>query len=297
MKNKSTRSLELLNATHELEQTDSFIVNERIQGFQIQGATFQHSIFENVGVRNQKFDERDNKDEVDVADCDFSHCVFTRCYFRYVRFRNCTFTNCRFVDCEFPESILSVCKLPYAQFQNTNIDVGNILSNLPPHENLQVGVLRSARMNYSNRGEGDRARKCFLKEMSASTVHHWKIAWDKHSWFRDKYKGATRLFGFLTWLQLKIEYWLWGYGESPLKLVAWALALIMGFSVAYLDPGVSFREALRISAFAFATVGYGKPLTADTHGLDWILVESVIGVLFIGLLAASLFKWISRRQR
>lgn len=294
--NKTTISLSDVAKNTGKSLQDSVITYERIEGFEIEGFDFQHSIFEGVGIKNEPFKFRTNE-LPDIVDCNFSHCIFRGCYFRYVKFRKCNFTNCRFIDCGFPESTFVVCDLLYAQFQNTHIEPGNVLSNLPSHENVAVSLLRSIRMNYSDRGEGDHARQCFLYEMEASAEHFWKVAFDKHSFFRDKYIGWTRVGGFLKWCQIKFEHWFWGYGESPIKLMAWVATIIVCFANAYTADSVSFPDALKISAFAFATVGYGDQLNANTHAINWILLESLIGVIFVGLLAASVFKWISRRQR
>lgn len=133
--------------------------------------------------------------------------------------------------------------------------------------------------------------------MSASADHVWKIAFSSHSWFRDKYPFGTRVGAFFRWLVMKTENWLWGYGESPLKLIGWAVIVVVLFVPVYMNTTTSVIEALRISAFAFATVSYGEHLSATTQAIDWILIESLIGVVFVGLLAASAFKWIARRQR
>jgi hypothetical protein len=176
---------------------------------------------------------------VDVADEDWSNSVFTRlsakertftnvtfnfctfdsCYLNHCRFVRCRFVGCRFVGSNLQGSTFSGSKFDYAVFERTNISEDILDTECPGYENLQEKFARSLRVNYQQLGNARAVNKAIEVELRATEVHLYKAWCSPDAYFRQKYHGVSRAREFLRWVEFKALDWLWGNGESALKLV------------------------------------------------------------------------------
>lgn len=279
-------------------ESDACILNERADKLKLNDQRLTHAVLVGVGLKDAK-----------LRGLDFSHSVFVRCYFRNAELRGCNFTGCRFVECEFPNATLINCNLAYSIWKETDIEAGQILSNLPEWPNVAHKLLDSLRINSLALGNGPAARKYLLAAMRFSREHYRRIAFSPASYYRDKYKGSHRIRGFVRWIASVAERWLWGYGESPALLFSWAAAVVAVFAVYYgaMEPGafgfgflpffIAARSVLRFSALTFATNTPNRvPIDALNHIEAAVVVESLCGIIFMGVLAAVVYRRISIRQ-
>jgi Pentapeptide repeats (9 copies) len=280
-------------------ETDACILNQRIDDLHLTDRRMTHAVFVGVGLK-----------KATLRGIDFSHSTFVRCYFRDAELRGCNFTGCRFDECDFPNSTLINCTLAYSLWKDTAIEPRQILSNLPEQwPNVAHKLLDSLRTNAVAQGDGPAARKYLLAAMRFSREHYHRIAFSSASYYRDKYKGVRRASGFLRWLFSVVERWVWGYGENPALLFGWAAILVFLFAIYY---GISAPSAfgfgsrplltaaglaMRYSALTFAT---NTPADMVHRDLDHIgaavVVESLCGVIFTGVLAAVVYRRISIRR-
>jgi hypothetical protein len=244
-----------------------------------------------------------------LRNVDFSHSTFVRCYFRNAELRGCNLTGCRFIDSEFANARLINCNLAYSVWRDTEIAPAQVLSNLPEWPNVAHKLLDSLRTNAISLGDGPAARRYLLRGMKYSREHYRRIAFSTASYYRDKYRGGRRVAGLLRWLFSVAERSLWAYGESPVLLLFWAAVVIGGFSVYYaveqptafgfgsVPLSAAVRSALQYSALTFATNTPMRPMVSDILTFEGALVlESLCGVIFTGVLAAVMYRRISIRQ-
>jgi Ion channel len=93
-----------------------------------------------------------------------------------------------------------------------------------------------------------------------------------------------------------IDAMLWGYGERPGRVFAFALAVIGGFAVAYFvghDRLVHFPDSARVlnavyfSVVTFTTLGYGDILPADNGMKVICALEAITGAFTMGMVVAG----------
>jgi len=211
------------------------------------------------------------------------------------------------VECEFPNSTLNQCRLEYSTWRETAISSEQVLANLPDWPNVAHSLAEALRVNALSRGDGAGAREFFLEAARNSQAHFRRIAFARASYYRQKYKGWIRVSGFLRWLGVGLERWGWGFGESPIILTLWALVSIVLFAVLYLSRaptafgsngeidklGTAFLRAVEFSALCFAT---SAPTRMPGIPASLFLLETFLGIVFTGVLAAVVFRWISIRQ-
>ncbi|WP_168381002.1 pentapeptide repeat-containing protein [Modicisalibacter radicis] len=102
--------------------------------------------------------------------------------------------------------------------------------------------------------------------------------------------------GTLRWLNGALAGWVAGYGESPLRVVAATLAVVVAFALAYLTLGVAGGAAdplwLRASdALLFSAQAMTASLDADVtqRWLRWMAtLETTAGITLLGLLGFCL---------
>jgi hypothetical protein len=153
----------------------------------------------------------------------FQHSVFDGGYFNNCTFDSCDFTGCRFVGCNFHQSAFVGCDFKYAVFERCQIDADILQREAPREENLKMRFARSLRMNFQQMGDAKAVNQAISLELEA-TEQYLKKSWNsKESYYQKKYSGWKKLSQFLKWIEFKILDFIWGNGESILKLIRFIL--------------------------------------------------------------------------
>lgn len=199
------------------------IIDKIIDG-DIKDVTFHNKLFTRIGSKDDKF-----------TNVNFSHTYFDHCYFRNCVFESCNFNGCKFLNSNLSGSIFIGCNFDYATFQNTFVDE-EILDSCPGYDNLKLKFARSLRKNFQGLGDAESANKAIKIELDARKSHLWKSWKSNESYYRGKYNGWKRFFAFFNWLGFKIQDFIWGNGESTVKLLRsgllfWLLMSIIDVSI------------------------------------------------------------------
>jgi hypothetical protein len=180
---------------------------------------------------------------------DFKYSIFDTCYLRNCMFDSCDFTGCRFVATSFHGSKFSGCRFDYSTFERTLVEDDILDTECPGPDNLKMRFARTLRMNYQQLGDATAANKAIGVELQASKVHKLKAWHSNESYYRKKYSGGKRVRAFLDWLSFKFFDFIWGNGESALKLLrATAIAL---FVMSLIDV-MAFRDPQRLDSYVHA---------------------------------------------
>lgn len=182
---------------------------------------------------------------------DFKYSIFDACYLRNCSFEFCDFTGCRFVSTNLQGSTFSGCTFDYTIFEKTAIADDILESECPNRENLKAKFARTLKTNYQQLGEARSVNKAIAVELQATKTHLHKAWASKESYYRRKYKGLKQVAMFFEWLSFRLLDFLWGNGESVLKLVR-SIALIFVAMTAY--EVTKYRNAQEISSYWRALV-------------------------------------------
>ncbi|QCX38656.1 pentapeptide repeat-containing protein [Aureibaculum algae] len=183
------------------------IVDKIIDGT-LTGVNYHNKLFVRVGSKDDTFKK-----------VNFSHTYFDHCYFRNCVFDSCNFNGCKFINSNFASSKFMGCKFDYATFQNTIVDEEILETGFPGYDNLKLKFARSLRTNFQGLGDAESANKAIEIELEARESHLKKAWKSNESYYRKKYKGKERFFAYLKWLRFKIQAFIWGNGESTMKLI------------------------------------------------------------------------------
>lgn len=259
----------------------------RQDDFEISNRKLRFAKFQRLHMKNGNF-----------VGIDFTHSRFHDCYFRHVTFTRCDFTGARFNGCNFPHAKFVECKLPYSTWTRTQVDVAELLANLP-HEwpNVSRDLCNNLRTNAIEVGNGYDARRLLFEAMSFHREQLKQQVLQKRSWYQKRYGLVDRILGVLRLAASWIERYVWGYGETPWLVITWGVAAILGFGVYYwsavLPDRSSFADAVELSALAFIGAADNSGVASSS---SVIVIEGTLGLLFLGLLAAVVYRWISVRQ-
>lgn len=168
----------------------------------------------------------------------FTHCVFDACYLANCVFDSCDFTGCRFIGSNFHQSAFSGCKFWYAVFERTQIDDDILIGEAPSEENLRMRFARTLRMNFSQLGDAKAVNRAISLELEATELYLRK-SWspNRSSYYRKKYPGFKQASQFLRWAEFRVLDFVWGNGESILKLLRTIALTVLG--IAIYDTAVS----------------------------------------------------------
>lgn len=273
---------ELARRTGSNDGSHLLFSHKEMRGTSIVGASFLSSQFKN---------------------CTFSHCFFERCYFRKSSFTHVSFTGCRFVDCAFSGASFDQCDLSFTSYSNCSITYRQVEKCLPDQQNVLHDLARELRMNAQNRGDKENVRLFLRQELLASERHNYKKWREINDRYYSKYTLFQRVEAFIAWSSLKTTRFLWGYGESWLAVLRLSAILILVFAIFYWKllkingmPAESFWDYLLFSLATFTTLGYGSAFPESLWGRFWTNIESAVGLLVYGLLAAVFYTRFSRRD-
>lgn len=151
-------------------------------------------------------------------------------------------------------------------------------------------------MNYQQLGDAKSANKAIRIELHATEVHLHKAWRSKESYYRQKYAGWKRAKAFIDWLDFKALDFIWGNGESTIKLIR-AVLLILAL-IALIDVIASRDPNLLDSytrAFAEAPQVFLGTLSPGQYPTLYLTLILLVRLVTFGFLMAIIIKRFNRR--
>jgi hypothetical protein len=227
---------------------------------------------------------------------DFKYSIFDMCYLRDCIFDSCDFTGCRFLATNLHGSKFSGCKFDYAIFERTLVESEILDTECPGPDNLKMRFARTLRMNYQQLGDAASANKAINVELQASKVHKLKTWWSNESYYRKKYAGIKRLRALGDWLLFMILDFVWGNGESAMKLLR-TMALVL--AVMTLIDVMAFRDPMRVESYLNAMlvapqIFLGSPSPSYYWG-PYLALIVFVRLIGFGFLISIIIKRFNRR--
>ena len=270
--------------------------DEEYDKIDVEDTVLDRCVFDNVGLKRAYF-----------CGGAIIHCRFKDSYLRYSIFDQVDLTGTIFTNCNLVFASFAGSKLWYVQFVHCQLDYDEILQTLPTEINLRKQLLRSLRVNATEMGEKHIANRILLLELETEREEHYKIFTSSNRYFREKYNTAQRFQSFGWWIGHFLQSFIWGYGLRLKALFRTALIVILSCAFVYWitgarfyvshtssQEGISFLQAIYFSTVTFATLGFG-----DFSPIDWAAqllaaIESLCGCIFLGFLAASVYRRLAR---
>lgn len=225
----------------------------------------------------------------------FQSCSFARTTFRSISFRKCAFNNVDmirtvFVDCTFSECDFLNCDPYNARFTRCAVDPAYFKKCYQDDNvyNKALILFSTLRQSLEREGNGRMAR----------TAEYYYRIWERrrlyHLW------RTKETSGFWPWCRSFLVAILTGYGERPVYIGGWILALItfMGFVYQRWFPAAigakqaNFADYWFFSFRLFCTQG----LTSTFAGRGVVaceVLEVAIGLVLIALLLGSVTRKLS----
>jgi hypothetical protein len=258
----------MLSESGLVQQIDKLLEDNGLSG------SFANHLFVRLVAKDKRFTK-----------VDFKKSIFDTCYLRNCKFESCDFTGCRFVATNLHGSTFSGCKFDYSAFERTFVDADILDTECPGYENLKWAFARTLRMNYQQLGDAASVNKAMGVELQASKIHKWKAWRSNESYYRKKYAGGKRVAAFFNWMSFTILDFVWGNGESLLKLLRAIGLFLVGISV--IDV-MAFRDNGRLSSYLHA-LGDAPQIFLGTLSPCNYWVSYLTFIVFIRLIAIGLF--------
>ena len=269
----------MLSDSGRIQQIDKTFDSDVLEG------KFSNQLFVRLAARGRRFTK-----------VDFKQSIFDTCYLRNCMFDSCDFTGCRFVATSFHGSKFSGCKFEYSTFERTLVDDDILDTECPGPDNLKMRFARTLRMNYQQLGDATAANKAIGVELQASKMHKLKAWRSNESYYRKKYPGGKRVKAFLDWLWFRILDFIWGNGESALKLMrSTAITLI----VMSLIDVFAFRDRERVDSYLQALADEPKVFlgtrTPSNYEGPYLTAILIVRLIAFGFFMSIIIKRFNRR--
>ena len=151
-------------------------------------------------------------------------------------------------------------------------------------------------MNYQQLGDAKSANKAIKVELRASEDYLFKSWNSEESYYRKKYSGTKRAAAFLEWSSFKCLDFVWGNGESPVKLMRSVILVLV--CIALFDA-VAFRNVDSVGGF-LAAASDSTPIffgaISPQHYPAWALTTILLlRLIAFGLFMSIIIKRMNRR--
>jgi hypothetical protein len=265
----------------------------------LHSGNFKHCTLANVSLLDVRLDS-----------FNFVDCVFLSCYFRRSDLRNCTFMGCRFIDCSFPKKDLKMkgCDFDHSTFVRCFVPLQPGRYNLPGKEhNLRALIATNWATEAEQAGETREARTYRQIAAHASERVLWKTALADGEHYQRHTSVARRTNALYEYVRSRINYRLWGYGDQAWRAGIWYILLALGmFPLIFLLSRDGLNKAngtepgwLDVTFLSLSNILNNNALSAITVDSTWTrtvaALESLTGLVFVGILITLLFRWIVRR--
>jgi hypothetical protein len=177
------------------------------------------------------------------------------------------------------------CIFDYATFERTLVDDDILTSACPGLENLKLKFARSLRTNFQQVGNVKAANKAIKIELAATEIHLRKAWRSNESYYRKKYVGTDRLKTFFEWIGFRALDFVWGNGESAIKL---ARAVLVVFGIMTLVDVVKFKDPLALGSYGHSLLQMPQ-VFLGTLSPNYYSAGYLAGITFVRLVALAFF--------
>lgn len=245
--------------------------------------------------------------EAVLKDCSFTQSNFEDSYFRKAVFKNVRFTGSSFRFCNFNKASFQTCDFRYCNFFHCRLPKDEIISCLPPEANLRRDLARNLRANYEMIGDKKSADNLLDIEIQAYEDELKAIFFSKTEYYKSHYNLLDQIQAGAKFLVSKVSGMVWGYGHRVARLVlSYFLTTCFLSAITYFGQIKYFISnnsvPRKLTFWESITMGFCETVSASspsfvpsTLGGQLItLSASLLGTLFLALLAATLYRRIAR---
>ncbi|WP_321494163.1 ion channel [uncultured Desulfobacter sp.] len=231
----------------------------------------------------------------------FAKTEFIGLEFSWCEFIDCLFIGTIFIDCEFHDCTFSGCNPHKVRFKGTYIDPICFSKMLSPTEHANIGTWLFQQLL---RNSAESRQPSF-----AQTAQYYFQKWKRYQlWYDYKQKNIPAYQFLKRWIPSLLYDHLAGYGIRILPLVrltagfllfcttfnhyAWRFFGIHSSSIKDLTPSVT--KSIYYTVITVTTLGYGDLTPTSEFGMNTASVESLFGVVWLGLFANTIIKRVTK---
>jgi len=234
--------------------------------------------------------EKVSFDGVTFIECNLARVNFTRVRFRNCKFERVDLTRAHFKECVFVDCVFSDSDPYYAVFESTEVDPSAFRRCYVSLSEWNKAIILFAHLR--------KALEEYGETRSSRAAEYYFRVWQRRRLFhRWRFKRFT---GFGPWLSSLCLGALTGYGERPIYLGGWALAIVTLwaqiyktlFPFALANPGHRYMEFWYYSFKVF--FARGPAADYQTSGLAILQAsEFLFGIIWVSLLIGSVARKLS----
>ncbi len=245
--------------------------------------------------------------EAVIKDCSFTQSNFEDSYFRKAVFKNVRFTGSSFRFCNFDKASFQTCDFRYCNFYHCNLPSNEIIACLPPEPNLCRDLARNLRANFEMVGDKKSADTFLDIEIQAYEDELKAIFFSNTEYYKKHYNMLAQIQAGAKFLVSKLSGMVWGYGHRVGRLVLSCFLTTCFLSLTTYFGKINFFVSNNIAPrqltfWESINMGFCETVNASSPSFSpstlagqlITLSESLLGTLFLALLAATLYRRIAR---
>jgi len=221
--------------------------------------------------------------------------------FKKCEFADCLFIGTSFIDCEFHDCVFKGCNPYKIKFRGTYIDPSYFAGMLSPvdHSNIGVWLFQQLLKNSA---------ECRQPSFSQNALYYFH-KWKRYQLDYEYKEGELSRFQYYKrWLPSLLYDHLAGYGLRLWPLARLTIALLVTCTIfnhyawpvfqihsTSIDAGsATFTKSLYYTVITVTTLGYGDLTPTSNFGMNAASIESLFGVVWLGLLANTIIKRVTK---
>lgn len=240
-----------------------------------------------------------------IKNMEFTHCVFIDCFFRETTFKVVDFSNVTFINCSFYNMKIENTNFFYTEWDNSYIKYNEIKDSLPSRHNSRKRLCKTMARNSLDAGNINDYKAFFFEARKASDQEYISRIFRKEEYYKENYNFYDSVKSLGRLIFSKLNWAIWGYGEKIQNVVISSMFVIFLFAMLHmLNPAIDnlesskFISSLYLSICSFITLSPDPSLNVETTDFVFrylISIEGLIGIAFMGVFTAALFRNVSYR--
>lgn len=269
---------------------------EKDYTFQANGFNLNSSSFIRLRIKEAMFDGGS-----------ITNSIFEDIYAKKASFSNVDFSGTVFKDCNFDKATFYNCNFRYCSFSNCLLPINEIIACLPTESNLRKELANNLKVNFSSLGKRKIADVFLDIEIKAEQKEQFEIFRSKTSYYKSRFDIGDRLIALMKYAKSKLLGFVWGYGHRLSQLFKSYLIIMLIFSlIVYFTKSKFFiqnigsirelnlQESIFIIYCESINFNHISIIPYETFSIAILFIIRFLGILYIGLLVASLFRKINR---
>lgn len=270
-----------------------FTNDNKLKKYEISYLALGNSLIENCTFE-QSYGYELGMKEAELRNTQILQCKIDSCYLRHAKLNDCKFIGTKIINSNMEKTEISCCDFSYTQFENSILNIDELLRNSPKAPNLKLFFLKQLYRNELQMGNSDQYDKLLFLIRETEKEISKKLWMNKDPYFKNISK--KKHIAFFHWILYLISGKLFGYGlifyRILLSYIVWIIFFASIYFFSFRIPwGNSLEYSIQnaiLSNISISNIGTDSVIRFVSY------IQNFLGVIYTAVLTSAFYRRIAR---